>query len=50
VLDKCRAFAGARTIVQLEVGAAVGQAFGHAQDRGDADTAGEQQAASGLMD
>ena len=48
-LDKGRALAGAGAIMQLEVGAGMGQALGHAQDRGNSDTAGEQQAATCLV-
>jgi hypothetical protein len=43
--DKGRALAGAGAVVQLEVMAAVGQLLGHAQDRGNADATGKQQAA-----
>ncbi|MNI97469.1 hypothetical protein D3C73_1561260 [compost metagenome] len=35
--------------MQFEIGAAVGQAFGHAENGGNADTAGEEQAAPGFM-
>ncbi|MNN37447.1 hypothetical protein D3C81_1513970 [compost metagenome] len=44
-LDKGRTLAGAGTVVQLEIMAAVGQLLGHAQDRGNADATGKQQAA-----
>src|SRR3990167_4792680 len=48
-LDEGRALAGTGAVVQLEIGAEPVQTFGHAQDRGDADAAGEQQAASGIL-
>ena len=44
-LHKRRTLTGAGAVMQFEVGARLGQAFGHAQDRGDADAAGKQQAA-----
>ncbi|MNH30597.1 hypothetical protein D3C79_909010 [compost metagenome] len=47
-LDERRAVTGAGTVMQLEIGTAVGQLLGHAQDRGDADAASEQQAAPPL--
>ncbi|MNG35739.1 hypothetical protein D3C84_1225510 [compost metagenome] len=47
--DKGRALPRTGAVVQLEIRAAVGQALGHTEDRGNADTAGEEQAARGFM-
>ncbi len=44
-LDEGRALGRTSAVVQLEIRAAVGQLFGHAEERGNADAAGEQQAA-----
>ena len=48
-LEERRALLGARAIVQLEVGADVGEPLGHAENRGDADAAGDQQRALGAV-
>ncbi|MNJ68766.1 hypothetical protein D3C77_650430 [compost metagenome] len=47
--DKGCALAGAGAVVQFKVSADVSQAFSHAQNRGDADAAGKQQAAPGAV-
>ncbi|MNP10746.1 hypothetical protein D3C76_1029060 [compost metagenome] len=49
-LDKSRPITGASRVMQFEIGTAVGQLLGHAEDRRDADATGKQQAASGFAD
>ncbi|MNE54819.1 hypothetical protein D3C80_1496320 [compost metagenome] len=47
-LDERLAVTGAGTVMQLEIGTAVGQLLGHAENRSDADATREQQAAPSL--
>jgi len=48
-LNKGGASTGACAVMQFEICTAMGQALGHAQNRGNPDPAGEQQAAAGIV-
>jgi len=47
-IDERRAILRTRAVVHLEIGLALRETLGHAQDRRDADTAGKQQRALGV--